>query len=185
MGEATAGADRLDGEGRFGAVRALPQRHSAPEGDGHDHEVHEVDQSGLEELANRGRPASDTDVEAAGGLLCTLQHVLRCSVHEVKARSVAELDGRMGVVAHDEHRCPKGGLVTPPSAPAVVGPLTDLRAELPTSHDLGADSLAPQAGQRPVQRPRAVDAVDTVDGPAVEPSNSLLAPPIGSSNVTC
>ena len=62
MGDAAGGADRLDGEALFQAVQArqaLPEGLAAAEEDRNEHEVHLVDQVGLEELADGGRAAAD------------------------------------------------------------------------------------------------------------------------------
>lgn len=83
----------------------------------------------------------------------------------------------MWLVAHHKNRRSEGRLIAPPSSPSLVGPLVDRRPELPTTHDLGSDALAPQAGQGAVKRERRVYLVDPVDGPAVEPLEQPLGPP--------
>src|SRR5215831_17992517 len=80
----------------------------------------------------------------------------------------------MWVVAQDEHRCLEWRLVAPPAPPPVVGPIANVRAELATSHYLGADALAPHAGQGAVQRDGGIRLVDAMDDPAVEQLEQLL-----------
>src|SRR6516162_10800165 len=84
----------------------------------------------------------------------------------------------MWVVAQDEHRCLEWWLVTPPAPPPVVGPIANVRAELATSHYLGADALAPHAGQGAVQRDGGIGLINAMDNPAVEP----LEQPLGTAN---
>jgi len=80
----------------------------------------------------------------------------------------------MGVVAHDEHRCLEWRLVAPPAPPPIVGPITNLGTELAPSHDLGADALAPHAGQSAVQRDGGIRLIDAMDYPAIEPREQPL-----------
>src|SRR5215471_5159190 len=80
----------------------------------------------------------------------------------------------MRVVAHDEHRCLEWRPVAPPALPPVVRPITNLRTELATSHDLGADALAPHAGQSAVQRDGRIRLIDAMDYPAIEPREQPL-----------
>src|SRR5690348_643787 len=96
----------------------------------------------------------------------------------MEARPVGELDRRMRVVGHDEHRSTERRLVSPPAPPPVVGPLADLRAELTTPHDLRADALTPRAGQGAIQRDRGIRLVHAMDHPAVEP----LEEPLGTTD---
>ena len=84
----------------------------------------------------------------------------------------------MRVVAHDVHRCLEWRLIAPPAPPPVVGPIANLGTELAASHDLGADALAPPAGQGAVQREGGIRLIDAVDYPAVEP----LEQPLGTAN---
>jgi hypothetical protein len=67
-----------------------------------------------------------------------------------------------------------GRLVAPPAPPPVVGPIATLGTELAASHDLGADALAPHAGQGAVQRDGGIRLVDAMDYPAVEPLEQRL-----------
>src|ERR1700745_1765490 len=81
----------------------------------------------------------------------------------------------MRVVAHDEHRCLEWRPAAPPAPPPVVGPITNLGTELAPSHDLGADALAPHAGESPVQRDGGIRLIDAMDYPAIEPREQPLA----------
>ena len=69
-----------------------------------------------------------------------------------------------------------------PRQPSSGHSLTAARTSAP--HDLGADALAPQGGERPVERDRRVDRPDAVDEPAVERREESCAPPIGASKLT-
>lgn len=81
----------------------------------------------------------------------------------------------MRVVGHHVHRGAEGRFVTPPTTPPVVWPRPGLRSELLTSHDLGTDALAPQAGQCAVNADGGIrHLVNAVDPPAVEPSEEFL-----------
>src|SRR6202023_2126230 len=90
-------------------------------------------------------------------------------VHEPEARPVGKVNRGVGVVAHDEHWRLEWRFVAPPAPPPVVGPITNLGTELAASHDLGADALAPHAGQGAVQRDGSIRLIDAMDYPAVEP----------------
>ena len=85
---------------------------------------------------------------------------------------------RVRVVGHDEHRGPERRLVPPPAPPPVVGPLAGLRPELAPSHDLGADALAPHAGQGAFEREGRIHLIDPMNGPTVEPAKE----PPGTAN---
>jgi hypothetical protein len=135
--------------------------------------VHEVDQVGVEELADRGGASADPDVAAIRGLLGQVQHLVGRRVDEVEAGPVGELDRAALVMGHDEHRCPERWFVAPPAAPSVVGPLAGLRPELAPSHDFGADALTPRAEESTIQRDGVVDLVDPVNDAAVEPTEEL------------
>src|SRR5258708_7945190 len=74
----------------------------------------------------------------------------------------------MRAVAHDEHWCLEWWLVAPPAPPPVVGPIASLGTELAAPHYLGADTLAPHAGQGAVQRDGGIRLIDAMDYPAVE-----------------
>src|SRR5215831_528865 len=80
----------------------------------------------------------------------------------------------MWVVGQDEHRCLKWRLLAPPAPPPIAGPIASLRAELAASHYLGADALAPHAGQGAVHRDGGIGLVDPVDNPAIEPAEEPL-----------
>src|ERR1022692_2822219 len=82
------------------------------------------------------------------------------------------------VVAHDEHWCLEWWLVAPPVPPPVVGPIASLGTELAASHYLGADALAPHAGQGAVQRDGGIRLIDAMDYPAVE----QLEQPLGAAD---
>src|SRR3954449_10181441 len=56
MDEAAGRGDRLDRESVFDAAASLQEGYAPPECDRHDHQVHEVDQIGLQELAHRRGP---------------------------------------------------------------------------------------------------------------------------------
>src|SRR3954447_16050728 len=85
VGDPARRGEGLDGEAVLEAAEALPEGDPAAEGDRHDRQVHEVDQVGLEELADRGRAAAESDVAAVRGLLSQVQHLVGRRVHEVEA----------------------------------------------------------------------------------------------------
>src|ERR1700722_12226054 len=146
MSQTAGRGDRLDGEVVFEAACPLPEGYAAPEGYRHDHQVHEVDQVGLEELTHGRGSSADADIAAAGSLLGEAKHLLRRPVHEPEARPVGKVNRGGGVGAHDEHWRLEWRLGAPPPPPPVVPTITNLGTELATSHDLGADALAPHAG---------------------------------------
>src|SRR4051794_2604265 len=75
MGDAARRGVDLDREAVLEAAEALPEGDPAAEGDRHDRQVHEVDQIGLEELADHRGASADPDVAAVRGLLGQLQHL--------------------------------------------------------------------------------------------------------------
>ena len=103
---------------------------------------------------------------------------VRRPAREPEARPVGKVDRGVRVVAHDEHGCLEWRLVAPPAPPPVVGPIASLGTELAASHDLGADALAPHAGQGTVQRDGGIRLIDAMDYPAVEP----LEQPLGAAD---
>src|SRR5258708_6392779 len=62
MGDAAGRADRLNVEALLEFLEPVPKAFSACENDGHDRDVHVVDQIGREELANCGRSSANPDV---------------------------------------------------------------------------------------------------------------------------
>src|SRR5205814_10170035 len=69
-------------------------------------------------------------------------------------------------------------LVAQPAPPPGVRPRARMGTELPASHDLGADALAPHAGQSTVQRDGGIRLIDAMDYPAVKP----LEQPLGAAD---
>src|SRR5580700_12243940 len=82
VGDAARGADRLDVEALLEALGTVPQPLPSPQDDGHQPDVHVVDQVGGQELADGGRAAADADVEAARGLAGGCQRFGRAGVDE-------------------------------------------------------------------------------------------------------
>ena len=91
--------------------------------------------------------AADADVLAAGGLAGRLERLGRRRVDEVERRAALHLDRRARVMGEDEDRRVERRVGTPPALPLrVLVPAG--RAELPGTHDLGADPriVQPQEG---------------------------------------
>src|SRR5438552_3149459 len=69
VSQAARRGDRLDGKAVFEAAGSLPEGYAAPEGNRHDHQVHEVDQVGLEELTHGRGSSADADIATTCSLL--------------------------------------------------------------------------------------------------------------------
>src|SRR4051794_13396219 len=96
----------------------------------------EVDEIGVEELANRGDAASDPYVLPLGGVLGVPQRLRRRRVEEVEG-GVGQREAGSVMVGEDEHGGVEGRGVSPPSLPVEVLPPAPLRSELVAAHDLG------------------------------------------------
>src|SRR5690349_12710886 len=175
MGEATWRGDRFDDEPLSKFAHSVPQSDAAPEHDGHDHQMHKVDEINLKKLTHSRGPTAEADIAAFGRILGNPQNVVGRAADEVEACSVSERDRRSLVMGHHENRRSKRRLVSPPSLPSVVRPFTALRAELSPSHDLGADSLTPHTGQRAINGNRVLHLVDSMDDATVELIEKLLS----------
>src|SRR5204863_5159244 len=98
--------------------------------------------------------SADAYVPALRGLAGRLERLSRRSVDEVIRRAALHLDRRARVTSEDEDRCVERRVGTPRALPLRV--LMPSRvAELPGTHDLGADpgSEQPQEGVVDAARP--------------------------------
>ena len=79
MGDAAGAVYGLDLEAVFERLQPVPQPLPAAQHDGHHDDVQVVDQVGGQELADGGRAAADTDIQAAGGLAGLRQRLGRAA----------------------------------------------------------------------------------------------------------
>src|SRR3974390_2055399 len=147
MGHAGRAACRLHFESLFEPFVSVPETHASPEENGHDGDVHEVDEVGLDEFANGRRTPTNADVQSSGGLSRDLQGSDRAGVDEIEGRSALRLEGWVGEVGEHEDGSVKRWVVAPPALPTVVDPGASLGSELVTAGDLGSDPRRPIAGK--------------------------------------
>src|SRR3974390_996678 len=177
MGHAGRAACRLHFESLFEPFVSVPETHASPEENGHDGDVHEVDEVGLDEFANGRRTPTNADVQSSGGLSRDLQGSDRAGVDEIEGRSALHLEGWVGEVGEHDDGSVKRWVVAPPALPTVVDPGASLGSELVTAGDLGSDPRRPIAGKEIVDtRGPARPTVHGLKGPGVgEPLQEPLA----------
>src|SRR6266498_4277430 len=128
------------------ALQSVPEAYAPAEQDRDHHDVHVVDEPGGKEVADRGGTPADADVLAARSLAGRLERLGRRLVEEVERRAALHLDRRARVVGEDEDRRVERRVGTPRAGPFRVL-LPSGRAELPGTHDLGADPRREQLGE--------------------------------------
>ena len=143
MDDAARGVDGFDVEALLECLKSVPQPLPSAEDDGHDDNVHVVDQVGGKELSDGGRASADADVESARRFLGDPEGLDRARVNEVKRRAASHLDRGTGVVGEDEHGRMKWWVVAPPALPLLVSPRSALGSELVSAHDLDTDAGIP------------------------------------------
>src|SRR5918997_318799 len=151
------------------ALQSVPKAYASAEQDRDDHGVHVVDEPGSKEVADRGGASADAYVLAVRGLAGLLERLGRRSVDEVERRASLHLDRRARVMSEDEDRCVERRVGTPRALPFRVLVPSGV-AELPGTHDLGADprivlldegvvdavataGLPPPGGEHPLVQP--------------------------------
>ena len=128
-----------------------------------------VDEPGRQELADHGWASADADVLSFRSLASLLERLGRRRGHEVERGAALHLDRGAGVVGEDEDRRVERRVGAPPAFPFGVLVPAGI-AELPGTHDLGADPLVMQS------HPRIVD-------PAVPAGlTDHLVPPAGDKH---
>src|SRR5436309_15698816 len=120
------------------ALQSVPEAYAWAEQDRDHHDVEVVDEPGSKEVADHGGTPADAYVLAARSLAGRLERLGRRSVDEVERRAALHLDRRARVMGEDEGRCVERRVGTPPALPLRVL-VPSGRAELPGTHDLGAD----------------------------------------------
>src|SRR4051794_2452388 len=128
------------------ALQSVPEAYASAEQDRDHHRVHVVDDPGSKEVADHGGTAADADVLAVRGLAGRLERLGRRRVEEVERRAALHLDRRARVVGEDEDRCVERRVGTPRALPLRVFVPSGV-AELPGTHDLGADPRSEQLGE--------------------------------------
>src|SRR5688500_434895 len=129
---------RLDLVVLLEALQSVPEANASAEQDRDDHRVHVVDEPGSKEVADHGGTSAEAYVLAVSSLAGCLERLGRRSVDEVKRRAPLHLDRRARVMGEDEGRCVERRVGTPPALPLRIL-VPSGRAELPGTHDLGAD----------------------------------------------
>src|SRR4051794_37058509 len=119
-------------------LQSVPESHAPAEQDRDHHRVHVVDEPGSKEFADHGGTPADAYVPAARSLAGRLERLGRRRVEEVERRAALHLDRRARVMGEDEYRCVERRVGTPRALPLRVLVPSGM-AELPGTHDLGAD----------------------------------------------
>src|ERR671925_579164 len=120
------------------SLQAVPEPDASAEQDRDYHDVRVVDEPGSKEVADRGGASADAYVLAVCGLAGRLERLGRRSVEEVEPCTALHLDRRARVMGEDEDWRVERRVGAPPALPLRVL-VPSGRAELPGTHDLGAD----------------------------------------------
>ena len=109
------------------SLQPSPQRFPAPKYDGHQGNVHVIDQVRSQELADGRRPPADADVQLAGGLSRRSEGLDGTRVDEVERCTAVQLEGWSGIMItrrpeYERRGCRPTTLSTrrPPTGRAVV-----------------------------------------------------------------
>src|SRR5687768_15831463 len=151
------------------ALQSVPEAYASAEQDRDHDDVHVVDEPGRKEIADRGGASADAYVLAVRGLAGRLERLGRRSVDEVERRAALHLDRRARVVGEDEGRCVERRVGTPRALPLRVLVPSGM-AELPRTHDLGADPRREQL------REGVVDAAATAGLPPPRGEQPFVQP---------
>jgi len=111
----------------------------SPEQGGRDGEAQLVDERGAQLLPNRGHATTQSDVTVARRILRLPQRSVNTVGDEAKLGAARQIERCARVMREYENGRVIGGLVTPPSFPAVVRPRTSHGAEHITAENPGAD----------------------------------------------
>src|SRR5215217_6185386 len=165
MGDAAGRGGGLDLVVLLEALQPVPEAYASADQDRDHHDVHVVDEPGSKEVADHGGTPAEAYVLAAGGLAGGLERLGRRSVDEVEGRAALHLDRRARVMGEDEGRGVERRVGTPPTLPPRVLVPSGV-AELPGTHDLGADPRTVLPGEGVVD---AAGAAGLADHLAPEP----------------
>src|SRR5688572_3214567 len=125
-------------------LQSVPEAYASAEQDRDHHDVHVVDEPRGKEVSDHGGTTAEAYVLAVRSLAGRLERLGGRSVDEVVRRAALHLDRRARVMGEDEDRCVERRVGAPRALPLrVVVPSG--RAELPGTHDLGADPRSEQA----------------------------------------
>src|SRR5215218_10310884 len=124
-------------------LQSVPEAYASTEQDRDHHRVHVVDEPGGKEVADHGGTSAEAYVLAARSLAGRLERLGRRSVDEVERRAALHFDRRARVMGEDEDRCVERRVGTPRALPLRVLVPSGM-AELPGTHDLGADPRSEQ-----------------------------------------
>jgi hypothetical protein len=128
--------------------------------------VHVVDEPGSKEVADHGGTSAEAYVLAVRSLAGRLERLGRRCVDEVERRAALHLDRRARVMGDDEGRRVERRVGTPPALPLRVL-VPSGRAELPSTHDLGADPSSELLRVGVVDAPSAAGLAEHLAAPPV------------------
>src|ERR687895_481822 len=154
---------------RLEALESVPEAYASAEEDRDHDDVHVVDEPRGNEVPDHGGASADAYVLTVRSIAGGLERLLGRTIDEVERRAALHLDRWPRVMGENEDRRVERRVGTPPALPVrIIVP--SRRAELPGTHDLGADSRA--------VRPRE----SVVDAAGAAGLADRLAPPPGGEH---
>src|SRR5438045_2145339 len=150
------------------------ERLTTAEQDRRDRDMHLVDETSLEILAHRGRPAADLDIALARGLPGATERFLNSAGDEMKDGPAFHRDRLARVFRQHKHRRMIGRILPPPTAPLIVGPRPAHGAEHVSTHDVRTDAFPASLGnivvgtRRPARFPVHLAKRTRADEPVVQ-----------------
>src|SRR3954471_19262168 len=190
MRDSAGRGGRLDLVVLLEALQSVPEAYASAEQDRDHHDVHVVDEPGSEEVADLGGTSAEAYVLTVRGLAGRLERLGGRSVDEVERRAALHLDRRARVLGEDEDGCVEGRVGTPRALPVRVLVPAGV-AELPGTHDLGADARGEQLREGVVDAAGAARAADHLPAPPggehpfVQPFAGVTEMCVGALALTC
>src|SRR5918992_1489712 len=162
--ESVRGRGGFDLVVRLKALESVLEAYASAEQDRDHDDVHVVDEPRGNEVPDHGGASADAYVLTVRSIAGGLERLRRRSVDEVERRAALHLDRWPRVMGEDEDRRVERRVGTPPALPLrVIVP--SRRAELPGTHDLGADPRAVLPGESVVEPAGAAGLADQLAPP--------------------
>ena len=143
MTDSRSGDDRLNVKPVFKSFQTVPESFPSSEEYRNHHDVHLIDQIGLEKLSDCCGASADPDILASRELASSPQRFRRIRMDEIERGTTVHLEWGPRVVSQDHYGCVKWRVASPPPAPFLVLPWTSGWGKLVPPHNLHADVLGP------------------------------------------